>query len=116
MRYEIELYETVAGKSPAAKFIDSLPRVRRVKVFATFDRIEEGGDLPVTIFRKMSGTKDLWEIRIKENKDIFRFLSFLHNGRLVVVISGFQKKTEKTPLQEIKIAEARKKEYLKRNH
>jgi len=52
----------------------------------------------------------------KRKKDIFRFLSFLHKGRLVVVVSGFQKKTEKTPLQEIKTAEARKKEYLKYNH
>jgi len=41
-------------------------------------------------------------------------LSFFDGAALVVVASGFQKKTQKTPQQEIKTAEARKKDYFRR--
>jgi len=34
--------------------------------------------------------------------------------KLVVLNHGFQKKTQKTPKKEIQVAEARKKDYLKR--
>jgi phage-related protein len=91
-----------------------LDRACRAKVIASFERIEEGGELPASLFCKMSGTSDLWEVRVKHSGDIFRFICFMDKGRLVVVLSGFQKKTQKTPSKEIATATQRKKDYLKR--
>lgn len=76
--------------------------------------VEETEAVPSTIFCKMVNTDDLWEVRVKVDRTIFRFLSFFDGGRLIIVAHGFQKKTQKTPLQEIRTAHARKKDYLKR--
>ena len=48
---------------------------------------------------------------IKQFKKAFRLLGFLDKGNLVVLTNGFTKKTQKTPTQEIDIAEQRKQEY-----
>jgi phage-related protein len=42
---------------------------------------------------------------------IFRVFCFFEKGNLVVLLSGFQKKTQKIPKSEIKRAERLKKEY-----
>jgi phage-related protein len=46
--------------------------------------------------------------------NIFRFLGFYEREDFVVLTNGFQKKTQGTPKGEIKLAEERKKEYLRR--
>ena len=43
--------------------------------------------------------------------DIFRIFCFFDKGQLVVLANGFQKKTQKTPKQEIELALKIKKEY-----
>jgi len=67
--------------------------------------------VPKKFFKKLKNTDDLWEIRVDANKGIYRIFSFFDNGNLVILLSGFQKKTQKTPKKEIKQAERLKKEY-----
>ena len=43
--------------------------------------------------------------------DIFRIFCFFDKGQLVVLVNGFQKKTQKTPKQEIELALKLKAEY-----
>lgn len=61
----------------------------------------------------MSGTDDLWEIRVKQSGNIFRLLGFFDGQQLIILTSAFQEKTQKTPRQEIRTAEARKACYYK---
>jgi len=42
------------------------------------------------------------------------FVLYLDN-RIIVLTNGFAKKTQKTPSQEIHLAEQRKRDYLRRN-
>jgi len=49
--------------------------------------------------RRISGTK------------IYRIFCFFDQGKVVVVLNGFQKKTQKTPKNEIKLAEKLQKKY-----
>jgi len=42
-------------------------------------------------------------------------LGFQQEERLVILTNGFTKKTQKTPKNEITLAEKRKKEYIERN-
>ncbi len=51
-------------------------------------------------------------MRIQLGNDIFRLLGFLDQGQLVVLTNGFAKKSQKTPPQEIEIAEQQKRDYL----
>lgn len=67
--------------------------------------------VPEKYFKHLTKTDGLWEIRVSANKGIFRILCFFDKGNLIVLLSGFHKKTQKTPKTEIKRAERLKKEY-----
>jgi phage-related protein len=54
---------------------------------------------------------DLFEIRVSFGNNIFRIFCFFDKDRLVIVLNGFQKKTQKTPRKEIDRAIRLKKEY-----
>lgn len=60
----------------------------------------------------MTNTSGLFEIRVKVGTDIFRVFSFFDQGNLIILINGFQKKTQKTPKKEIELAEKLKKQYF----
>jgi phage-related protein len=53
----------------------------------------------------------LYEIRIQLGNDIFRIFCFFDSGKLIIIANGFQKKTQKTPKQEIEKALKIKQEY-----
>jgi phage-related protein len=50
------------------------------------------------------GTKGLYEARIQLGSDIWRVFCFFDNGKLVILLNGFTKKTQKTPKNEIEKA------------
>ena len=53
----------------------------------------------------------MFEIRVQSGNDIFRIFCFFDEGSLVVLANGFQKKTQKTPKQEMEKALKIKTEY-----
>lgn len=54
-------------------------------------------------------------MRIKFGTDIFRIFCFFDKGKLIILANGFQKKTQKTPVQEILKALKIKREYEDEN-
>lgn len=87
------------------------PEVKK-KFNWTLQLIETIDRVPEKYFKHMSGTSGLYEIRVEVGSDIFRVFSFFDKGRLIILINGFQKKSQKTPGQEIDLAEKLKKEYF----
>lgn len=81
------------------------------KIIWTFDLIEELQRVPETYLKHIENTDGLFEIRVQQGSDIFRIFCFFDQGQLVVITNGFQKKTQKTPKQEIEKAIKIKKEY-----
>ncbi len=59
----------------------------------------------------MEGTDGLYEIRVSSGNNIFRIFCFFDEGQLVILLNGFQKKTQKTPKPEIERAKKLKKQY-----
>ena len=57
--------------------------------------------VPETYLKHLEGTDKLFEIRVQSGNDIFRIFCFFDEGSLVILANGFQKKTQKTPKQEI---------------
>jgi len=53
----------------------------------------------------------IYEIRVSSGSNIFRIFCFFDEGQLVIVLNGFQKKTQKTPTDEIEKAKKLKKQY-----
>ena len=112
---EIVFYRDVNGKNPIGEFFDSLPAKDAQKVTWTLRLVEELDVLPKTYFKKMVNTDDIWEIRIRIGNNSYRLLCFLHRNDVVILTNGFQKKTQKTPRNEIKLAETRKADWMRRN-
>ena len=68
--------------------------------------------VPEKYFKHLTGTKGLYEVRVEVGSNIFRIFSFFEKGNVVVLGNGFQKKSQKTPKQEIKMAFKIMEEYL----
>ncbi len=83
------------------------------KVAWVLQLIEDMDIVPAQYFKKLVNTDGIWEVRIQVGGNIFRILGFLDGDHLIVLNHAFQKKTQKTPKKEIKLAEIRKQDYLK---
>jgi len=84
------------------------------KIIWTFDLIEELPRVPETYLKHIENTDGLYEIRVQQGSDIFRIFCFFDRGQIVVLANGFQKKTQKTPKQEIEKALKIKEDYENR--
>ena len=60
----------------------------------------------------MKNTSGIFEVRVEVGTDIYRVFSFFDEGKLIILINGFQKKSQKTPKSEIELAEKLKKQYF----
>ena len=60
--------------------------------------------------RTRSMDKGLFELRLKAAEGIARVFYFVRTGQRIVMLHQFVKKTQKTPLKELKIARHRMKE------
>ena len=69
-------------------------------------------EIPEKYFKHLTGTDGLFEIRVEVGSDIYRVFSFFDKGQLIILANGFQKKTQKTPKNEIELAEKLKKQYF----
>lgn len=81
------------------------------KIGWTLDLIQSIERVPETYLKHIEGTNGLYEIRVQSGNNIFRIFCFFDEGNLVIVINGFQKNTEKTPVNEIVLALKIKLEY-----
>lgn len=80
------------------------------KIIWTLELIEDIEHVPKTYLDIIEDK--LYEIRVKQGSNIFRIFSFFDDKKLVILMNGFQKKTQKTPKKEIKKAIAIMKEYF----
>jgi phage-related protein len=83
----------------------------RDKIIWTFDLIENLPRVPELYLKHIENTEGLYEIRVQMGNDIYRIFCFFDQGQLVVIANGFQKKSQKTPKQEIELALKIKGEY-----
>lgn len=82
------------------------------KIQYVFELIKQVERVPEKFLAPMTGYDGLFEIRIEYNSNIYRIFCCFDEGRLVVLFNGFQKKTQKTPKEELEKAMRLKKEYF----
>ena len=110
--FAIEYVELPNGRVPAREFVDSLDDKAAARIDAFIDRLRiYGNRMQGKFVKKLAG--DLFELRVKQFDRIFRVLFFFQPGMLIVITSGFQKKTEQTPPGDIARAEQLKKLWMK---
>ena len=103
--------EIVFYKHYFEEFFEKLDKKTQKKVFKVLEAVRVLDRLPEQYFKHLKNTDALYEIRIKLGTNIYRVICFFDDGKLVVLLNGFQKKTQKTPKNEIELAERLKKEY-----
>lgn len=87
------------------------PEVRK-KFNWTLQLISEFDRVPKKYFSHITESSGLFEIRVEVGSNIYRVFSFFDEGNLIILVNGFQKKTQKTPKNEIQLAEELKKQYF----
>ena len=74
------------------------------KIEWTLNLVRVTPQIPEKYFKHLEGTKGLYEIRVEVGSNIYRIFAFFDKGNLIVLGNGFQKKSQKTPIQEIERA------------
>lgn len=92
----------------------NLPEGLLAKYLALSDRMEfQGANLGEPHTQAMGG--GLFELRLKSAEGIARVFYCTRIGRRIVMLHSFIKKTQKTPLKELKIAQTRMREIKNAN-
>jgi phage-related protein len=77
-----------------------------IKLISTLERI------PDKYFKHITNSKSLYEIRVDVHSCTYRVFCFFDDGNVIILINGFQKKSQKVPMNEIKMAERLMKNYF----
>jgi phage-related protein len=71
--------------------------------------LETGDRMPIKFMKFIRD--GVYELRMEYNSNIYRLFFIFDDGNVVILFNGFQKKTQKTPDNEIEKALKLKKEY-----
>lgn len=103
--WKVIYFISASGENPVKRFLDARPRVK-LKAFRILSNMEEFGlSSVIPHIKKLAGTP-LWEIRIL-GEDSVRILYVTKQGKQILLLHAFIKKTDKTPRKEIDISLAR---------
>ncbi|ADQ18196.1 protein of unknown function DUF891 [Leadbetterella byssophila DSM 17132] len=101
----------IAFKDYFEEFLLSQEEKVQNKIFKIIEAIETLERIPANYLKHIEGSNGLYEARIQLGSNIWRVFCFFDGDQLVVLTTGFQKKTQKTPKQEIDRAIKIKQEY-----
>ena len=105
MAWKIEFYD-----EKLLKEIRKWPTRLQARFARIINLIEELGPADVGMPHVKTMGKGLFEVRVKSDEGIGRALFCILKGKVIVILTGFIKKTQKTPQQEIEKALKRLKE------
>lgn len=112
-KWKIELYENASGDKLVEQFFESIDNKANLKIERAFELLETFGiDGGYPHIKRLTGTH-IWEYRIL-GSDSIRILYVAITDKTFLILHGFKKKKQKTPIKEIKVAEERLKEYIVR--
>ena len=106
----VRFYKSGPGKEPARDWLKGLSKEDKAIIGEDIKTVEFGWPLGMPLVRKLD--RALWEVRSDiTNKEIARVLFTVINN-VMVLLHGFKKKSQKTPLNELNIAKRRRDKVL----
>ena len=111
--YQVEFYEMPDGTKPLKNYLKELAPKLRAKIYRAIDMLEENGPELREPTSKLL-REGIFELRAQVGSDISRVLYFFSIDRKAILVSGFTKKTQKTPQAEIEKAEKYRNSYMRR--
>ncbi len=110
----VEFYRTEDGQCPVEEFFGGLKGQDAQKILWVFRLIGRIDHVPKQYLKKLTGTDEIWECRVRTSGSAYRFFSFFVRGGNLIVTHGYSKKTNKTDPREIRRAERYRQDYLTR--
>lgn len=105
------IYYKKNNKIPVKDFIDSQPTKVKAKILRNLQLLSEFG--PNIGWPLISNIGDnLWELRTTFQGNQYRILFSLVSGKIVLLVHGFTKKTQKIPRSDLDLAYKRLREYI----
>ena len=108
----MKVREVIAYQNHFQDFLDEQPEKVQDKIFKIIEAIETLERVPKNYLKQITDTKGLYEARIQLASNIWRVFCFFDDDKLVILMNGFQKKTEKTPKSELEKAKKIMTEYF----
>ena len=110
-RIVVRFFRTTSGREPVKDWLGSLAPDDRQRIGTDIKVVEFNWPVGMPLCRQIAGQKDLWEVhsRLSGNR-IARVIFLIRDGQMIL-LHGFEKKSQKTPKVEIDTAVARKKDY-----
>ena len=100
----MKVRQVIAYKNYFEDFLKSQQQKVQDKIYKIIEAIETLERVPSNYLKHIESTNGLYEARIQLASNIWRVFCFFDNGNLVILLNGFQKKTQKTPKNEIEKA------------
>jgi phage-related protein len=100
-------FATAAGSEPVREWLKSLSAIDKKTIGEDIKTVQLGWPLGMPLVRKLA--KDLWEVRIHLVDRIARVL-FTVVSNTMVLLHGFIKKSQATPVDDLETAKARMKQ------
>lgn len=100
----VAFFRTASGKEPVREWIKSLPHESRRIIGEDIKTVQFGWPLGMPLVRKLG--RGLWEVRIRLHDCIARVLFTAGEGRMIL-LHGFIKKSQRTPLDDLELAKTR---------
>ena len=91
----MKIREVVAYEDHFINFLKDQDRKVQDKIFKIIDAIETLERIPSNYLKHLEGTNGLYEARIKLASNIWGVFCFFDKGKLLILLNGFTKKTEK---------------------
>lgn len=105
-KWTIEFNTTEAGHVPVRDFIDDMSVKAQAKTYHTLELIADFGPHVGEPHVKYLD-RGLWEARISAMDGEYRILFTELKGRVIILLHAFHKKSQKTPVRDIRTARAR---------
>ncbi len=103
-RLQVVFYLTAAGNEPVREWLKALPTHDRKIIGDDLKTAQYGWPLGMPLIGKLE--PGLWEVRSRLGDRIARVL-FTVEDDTMVLLHGFIKKSQKTPLQDLQLARQR---------
>jgi len=100
----MKVREVITFRNYFTDFLNSQSEKVKAKIYKIIEVIETNKTVPSNYLKHITGTKGIYEARIQLGSNIWRVFCFFDEDRLVILMNGFQKKTQKTPKNEIEKA------------
>ena len=107
-----QVRELVIYRNHFYDFYDKQTEKAKEKIDYVLFLVTHIDNVPVKFLKNIEGQKGLYEIRVEHNSNIFRIFCCFDKGKIIVLFNGYQKKTNKTLLKEIVMANKLMKEYF----